>query len=220
MTSRQEPKLRLLVEGQDDLFAIAHLLEKRFAHGKSKVDAKKDTPGKLHIKPYGGVEDLLAAGAIEVAAKTYERLGIVLDANGNPLSRWKSVSDRLASVGVVLPSAPERGGTVVAGVDAGWRVGVWLMPDNASHGALEEFLLPLMPPGDVLWSVAQTSTAGAEAPDRRFGANDGLKARLRCWLAWQKDPGAGVGPALASGVLDAQHVAAEPFTKWCEGVFG
>ena len=108
---------------------------------------------------------------------------------------------------------------MVKGTRTNWKVGVWLMPDNVNPGALEDFLVPLIPPDNVLWPLAQSSTLMAEATERRYGSTDGLKARLGCWLAWQKDPEAGVGPALSSGVLDSLHLSADNFATWWDKLF-
>lgn len=153
---------RLLVEGQDDLFAIAHLIKVRFTQGQSTIDFQGPSKNAPFIQKHDGVENLLAAGTIDGAARTYRRLGIVLDADQPPLSRWDSVRARLALSNVALPASPATGGIIVAGHRVDWKVGVWLMPDNANHGALEEFLLPLVPPGDKLWPVVEASTSTAE----------------------------------------------------------
>ena len=211
---------RLLVEGTFDLFAIAHLLDAR--HPKARAKFCFDTrisPNAPYIEAHGGLSKLLKKGVIEFSARTYERTGIVVDADDNLQGHWDSVRDRLAAADVALPKLPVAGGAIVDGVKLGRKVGVWLMPDNARAGALEELLLPLVPAVDALWPVADASTAQAEQTERRFGTNDGLKARLRCWLAWQTDPGAGVGPALNAGVLDPLHAAADPFVKWLDDLF-
>lgn len=219
MSGPGKTSLHLLVEGADDLFAIGHLINERFKASRCKVDAQRDTSGCVHITQHGGIERLLARGVISHNAKTYERLGIIVDTDQPPAKNWDAVCNRLREVGVDLPAMPQAGGMVVTGFRATWKVGVWLMPDNGHPGALEEFLHPLMDPKDPLWTVADSSTTAAEQTDRRYGPNDGLKARLRCWLAWQAKPGAGVGPAIAGRVLDPHHASADPFVRWIEAVF-
>lgn len=218
MPSAEHP-LCLLVEGQSDLFAIAHLIEERFKRQLVSVDADKDGSDKVYIDPRNGAEGLLKKGVISRAVKSCRRLGIVIDANGSPTDRWRAVADRLNAENVVLPPAPAPDGTIVAGIRDGWKVGVWLMPNNVKPGAIEDFLVPLVPPGDILWPLAKASTAMAETADRRYGPTDGLKALLGCWLAWQENPEAGVGPALSTGVLNPLHVSADPFVRWWDELF-
>lgn len=210
---------RLLVEGQDDLFAIAHLIRARFAAAQSAIDLDAPSPNAPWIEQHDGLENLLKAGNIESAAKTYLRLGIVVDADQVPAAHWRAVVGRLATVGVTVPASPATGGVIVPGYQEGWRVGVWLMPDNARPGALEDFLLPLMPGEDALWPEAVRATDAAVQVERRFGVNDDLKARLRCWLAWQAEPGANLGVAVSRGVLDPLSPAADPFARWVEALF-
>jgi hypothetical protein len=214
MASNQ--KRRLLVEGQNDLFAITHLVNRRFAAGRCAVSAARES---LYVQQHDGIENLLREGVIDGAAKTYERLGIVVDSDGDVQARWQQVAHRLTKAGISVPAQAATGGVVVPGVKAISKVGVWLMPDNLSPGALELFLRALVSPGDPLWPVAEVSTTTAENTERRFAENDGVKARLHAWLAWQTHPGTGVGPALDMGFLDPMSPAADAFVGWFEQTF-
>lgn len=212
----ENPKRRLLVEGPNDLFAITHLVNQRFASQRCAVSAARES---VHVQQHGGIENLLKEGVIDGAAKTYERLGIVVDSDGDVQARWKQVAHRLAKAGIAMPDRAASGGVVVPGVKTNSKVGVWLMPDNINTGALEIFLLALVSPGDLLWPIADASTTNAENVERRFAANDGMKARLHAWLAWQANPDAGIGPAIDKGFLNPMSPAADAFVGWFEQTF-
>ncbi len=212
----ESTKRRLLVEGQNDLFAITHLVNRRFADQRCTVSAARES---VHVQQHGGIENLLKEGVIDGAAKTYERLGIVVDSDGDVQARWQQVAHRLAKAGITVPDKAASGGVVVPGAKASAKVGVWLMPDNISPGALEIFLQALVNPGDPLWPIADVSTTKAENTDRRFAVNDGMKARLHTWLAWQPNPDAGIGPAIDKGFLDPMSSAADTFVAWFEQTF-
>ena len=94
-----------------------------------------------------------------------------------------------------------------------------MMPDNIRPGALELFLRALVDPVDPLWPVADVSTTNAENIERRFAENDGLKARLHAWLAWQANPDAGIGPAIDKGFLNPMSPTADAFVAWFEQTF-
>ncbi|MEZ4314138.1 MAG: DUF3226 domain-containing protein [Polyangiaceae bacterium] len=91
----------------------------------------------------GGVEEMLRRPTLQAAAKSFDRLGILLDADLSPGDRWQSLRTSLRGL-LDLPEQPYPGGTIVdsprtpgTGVS---RLGVWLMPDNQSPGMLEDFL--------------------------------------------------------------------------------
>jgi hypothetical protein len=212
----ESTKRRLLVEGQNDLFAITHLVNRRFADQRCTVSAARES---VHVQQHGGIENLLKEGVIDGAAKTYERLGIVVDSDGDVQARWQQVAHRLEKAGVVVPDSAASGGVVVRGAKENSKVGVWLMPDNISPGALEIFLRALVNPGDPLWLVADVSTTNAENTERRFAEKDGMKARLHAWLAWQANPDAGIGPAIDRGFLDPMSPEADAFVGWFEQTF-
>ena len=99
MRPRVQPK-RLLVEGDTDKRVIPFLME---ANGVAWGTA--DRPA-VYIAPYGGVGEMLKAGAIEgeLSASGLEALGIVADANGDARKRWAQIR-RLCQAQV--PSLPE-----------------------------------------------------------------------------------------------------------------
>jgi hypothetical protein len=113
------------------------------------------------------------------------------------------VPKRLSGEGMIVPAPPHRP----------W-FGAWIMPDNASSGALEDFSARLVRENDALWSRAGDAIDGIPHELRRFTAGQRGKAHIHTYLAWQKSPGSPMGQAITQGNLDAQAPLATAFVGW------
>ncbi|MFL6194059.1 MAG: DUF3226 domain-containing protein [Thermoanaerobaculia bacterium] len=208
----EESPYRLLVEGDDDLHSVIHLLA---LHGFDWDDERKVRP-YLHAE--GGAENLLKV--LPVALKgTYERIGVILDANASLSNRWAQLRERSNRLGVELPDSPLPDGTICEGPRPGRRFGVWIMPDNASAGALESFLSRLVPAADTIWSYAGEVVAEARMRGARCLEKDHDKSVLRTWLAWQEEPGLRFGTALRARIFDQDSETARRFVAWFNRLF-
>jgi hypothetical protein len=198
-------RLRLLVEGKDDLNVTIHLL---YENGI----------GAFHVKDCEGYSNIKAVFIAELKASDSDRIGIVVDAdgeadNGGPESRWESLSHLLVENGVTdLPTDMPQAGLVTRGGEK--PVGIWLMPDNRSIGMLEHFMGTLVPGDDRLWDRAQSAVAGIPGPDRRFKPQATPKAEVHTWLAWQEEPGTPMGAAITKRYLDPASPPAAAFVDW------
>jgi hypothetical protein len=166
------------------------------------------------------VENLLK-GLPTVLSAAYDRLGIVVDMDDpEGRDRWAQVRDRLRAKEVVVPDAPAPEGTIVRGLrGASSRIGVWLMPDNRSAGALEHFLSTLVPAGDPCFPHAEDSTKQARKLGAPLAEKDHLKGVLHAWLAWQASPGVPFGTALTSKYLSHDSAEALRFVAWFKKLF-
>jgi hypothetical protein len=81
-------------------------------------------------------------------------------------------------------------------------IGIWLMPDNSTPGALEQFARLLVPGSDKLWPEAETVVQHIKSIEQRFRMTYEMKATLHTWLAWQKEPGKPIGQAMIKHFLD------------------
>jgi hypothetical protein len=207
MASEQSPN-RLLVEGQDDQFSIIHLLERH--------DFDWARPEAPWVQKTNGLEPLLRA--LPVALKTYRRLGVVLDANSSPRHRWQRLASAArrdgVEIGEILPQGSQSPGILPAG-----RVGIWLMPDNTSTGALEDFLAEMIPADDPCWAYAGEVTAEARSRGARCPEKHHLKSRLHTWLAWQEEPGNPFGTAMKAQVFQSDGDLAQRFVSWFRRLF-
>ncbi|HEY0514945.1 MAG TPA: DUF3226 domain-containing protein [Thermoanaerobaculia bacterium] len=207
-----ESPYRLLVEGPDDQHSVIHLMAR---HGFDWDDESTPRP---FVSPEGGIEKLLRS--VSVALKgTYERIGIILDANSSLGDRWAQIRARASQIGLDLPESPAPGGTVVQGRQPGSRVGVWLMPDNSSSGTLESFLSTLVSAEHPIWIYAGQVTREARQRGARFPEKDHLKSVLHTWLAWQEEPGLPFGTALKAGIFETDREGALGFVAWFRNLF-
>lgn len=100
------------------------------------------------------------------------------------------------------------------------RVGIWVMPDNQSPGALEQFIATLIPGNDPHWADALLAAENAHKKAPRFrNPQDLPKAHLHTWLAWHKEPGVPPGRAMASGYFATDSDIAMRFMVWFRNLF-
>ena len=199
------PESILVVEGPDDREVIFQLCN---AYGL-------DNRSLFSVEARDGVDELLRRAAIVTSAPT---VGYVLDADGDPAARWFALRQKLLPNYPDLPEAPVPGGLIIARhVGGPSRLGVWLMPDNRLPGMMEDFLLTLAPPDDVL--VPAAKQALTTLPERRFSEAHHTKALLATWLAWQEEPGARPGLAITRHILRPDHPEAARFISWLKELF-
>lgn len=211
------PPRQFLVEGTGDLFAIVALMKK---NGVAWPDGKDDPP--VSIKHTGGVDAIMRAPFLggELKQPGLKVLGIMIDADDEPETRWQWFRNLLAARQFRdLPDAMPRDGLIVEDTD-GLRLGLWLMPDCSSAGMLETFLALLVPGIDSgLWNHAgaafeQALSVGAPCLDAHHD-----KARIHTWLAWQDPPGTSFGLALTKKILDPNALGAAAFVTWFKQLY-
>lgn len=200
----------MLVEGKEDEHVLKHLCGNRGV----RLD---------EIKPHEGVEHLLNSLPVRLKASEYEDIiGVIVDADVDQVSRWRSLQDRLLSIGYVdVPKVPSPEGTVVdpPADELLPRVGIWIMPDNRSQGILEDFLRFLVPEGSRLFEHVQKSISEIPAEERRFTELAKPKAIVHTWLAWQKEPGKSLGTAITARYLDPTVPQVDVFMSWLNRLF-
>lgn len=200
----------LLTEGKEDIYAVAGLMSNHVPWG----DGSDDWPVK--IEQAGTITELLKASYISTCLKQpgLEILGIMLDANERFEERWQSVRRVCSPFFPNIPETLEPRGLIHDGENA-LRLGVWIMPDNRSHGMLETFLTYLVPEApEGLWEHAKKAAQGAKGLGAPFNATHKDKAQIHTWLAWQDAPGPPLGEALKRKCLDPRSAAAAPFADW------
>jgi hypothetical protein len=210
----------LLVEGDDDRHAIRNLL------GEHDIPAAfVSNAGEQHavaLKEVKSVDDFPPAIRNELkVGPDLSILGVVADADQSPENEWKSVWNALHAHGERPPLPELRPDGWVGSVPTFEHdeipAGVWIMPDNASEGALEEFAMDLVPDEDELWSYSREVIGGL--PERRFDDNDEGKAQIHTWLAWQETPREPIGRALTQDVLNPGADLAQRFVAWVRRLF-
>jgi hypothetical protein len=193
----------LWVEGKDDSAVVQSLCNEH------------QVPEVFSVRDKKGVTNVLENFYAELRAPGAERFGVIVDANGNAHGRWASIRNTLEAEGYIdVPEELDENGIVIGGSPHRPVFGAWIMPDNGSSGALEDFVATLVPEEDALWNRAGETVAAIPETDRRFPMVRRSKAHMHTWLAWQESPGSPMGQAIGKGDLDPQAPAAQRFVAW------
>lgn len=201
---------KLLVEGHDDLFSVVGLMRQYVNWPKDKDDAP------VFIQVGYGADNILKKEFISTSIKesNTKTLGVMLDADLDANSRFTSFRNLCLDYFPAMPKQLPANGLILDNAD-GKRIGLWIMPDNISKGAIELFLKFLVPDTGVpSWQHAIKSVAEAKGKGATYRDCHVDKANLYSWLAWQDEPGQNPGHALTRKVLDAKAPSAAPFVKW------
>ncbi|TWT41790.1 hypothetical protein RAS1_29130 [Phycisphaerae bacterium RAS1] len=203
----------LFVEGNTDLYLIVQLLAR---HG---VTLDKNL-GPVRLKDAKNDKGVLDAMRTAARASTNRAVGFVIDADKSVASRWQAICDRLKDLGLGLPPSATASGFIGESAALKTRVGVWIMPDNATDaGNLEDLVQTLVSANDGLFPHAKSATDKAFSLDPRFVPQDRSKAELYCWLAWQREPGVSFGEALKFHFLRHDSEVARTFVAWFKTLF-
>jgi hypothetical protein len=222
------PKL-LLVEGLDDLFVIAEVFETATGTPWEPVKGQR----LVEIEQCGSDDQVLTRLGVRWKESGRRLVGVVIDADQTG-TRWAQVRAHAPSeIRDQLPDALAPGGLVVE-ADRGRRFGVWIMPDNQSRGALENFLAQLrtsMPAALGEHVLASMHTARAlmrahadanpdlDPPLKPWLEVHAHKAEIHTWLAWQEPPGARLHEAVRSRALDPRAPLAQAFVDWMKRLY-
>ncbi len=200
---------RLVVEGNNDKHTIGHLLRRHgFDFGDHFTTFLNDADGETEV-----------LGLADVAIRGLAHVGIVVDADTNPLGRWIRYRDALRRMGLAVPDALLPEGLVVPGLRTDTTVGLWQMPDNVSAGKLEDFVATLVPAGDTCWPIAIDAVQRARSAGAPLRAIDEIKGQLHTWLAWRETPGVPIGVAITATALRDDSPIALQFVAWFRRVF-
>jgi hypothetical protein len=197
-------KERMLVEGVDDKYAIAELLGHHIVWDPPPVD----------IVNRNG-DEIFTSGTISAELKSSPKVGVVVDADTNPIGRFQRIRNEALPLFPSIPDEPPSEGMIVTNAK-GSRFGIWLMPDNRQDGMIETFLHWLVPGEQTaLWNYAQDAAIAAkETHGAPFISAHLDKARIHTFLAWVDPPGENLGRALKRKVLNAKSDRAIPFVRW------
>jgi hypothetical protein len=209
MASKYKSK-KLIVEGNQDKRVIPELIEKNgIIWGETKEAAIVD------IQAYGS-DQFIDADEISTLLKAsgLTHLGLMVDADENPLGRWNSIRNAcLKSIPDFPEKLPETG--LIHTTNNGIKFGVWMMPDNQMQGMLETFLAYLVPDeSESLWRYAQEVVVEAKIREASFKDFHIDKANIYTWLAWQNPPGRQLHQAIMERIFNPQHPKAQTFVNW------
>ena len=93
------------------------------------------------------------------------------------------------------------------------------MPDNESHGELEDFVAQMIPKDDPVWPLSKSYIEGIPEAHRKFSEKKKLRAQLHGWLAARRDPRL-MGVAIGANDLDVDVALSRKFAAWLTNLFG
>ena len=217
----------LVVEGQDEKHVILHLCDRHpdfrveRAPGHSYGTLRYLAAPPFRVSDIGdGVSTLIKTMGTGIKAPGREVIGFVMDANGDLTQRWGEITMafKTAKVDVELPTLPNPTGTIIEADERWPRIGVWLMPDNESEGELEDFVMKMIPHGDIVWPFAQSYIGGIPESQRKFGSSKTAKAQFYSWLATRREP-VRMGAAIGAGDLEPVGVHCDGLFRWLIDLF-
>ena len=195
----------LLVEGQDDRHVVEHLHWKCFG-AKPPFD----------VVDKEGYSRLCDAIEPELKVPGRQVMGIIVDANDDPESRWRAVTERVRRVRPEIKFGdPAPCGLVVGGEP---RIGIWLWPDNELTGEIEDFVVAMIPPDDPVWPLSRRYIESIPAEHRRFSKGKTTRAEVHAWLAVREEPRR-MGAAIRTDDLKVDGTLATRFLAWLDRLF-
>jgi hypothetical protein len=205
---------QLYVEGKNDLHITVQLL--------MQVTPGTDDRPPFYVTEKSGKDNILSKPKFiqtVLDAETVRAAGFVLDADDNADARWASIRNRLAAIdSTISADLPATG--LIHTLPEGKRVGVWIMPDNRSSGAIEALCAQMIPSEQLsVWDYTDTAIMTAKKRGATWNPKDRDKARVHSYLAWQDQPGKPPGQAIQAKLLDGQSAAAKPYIDWVLELF-
>ncbi len=196
----------LMVEGLSDYHFVRQLLD--------QLELGLD----FEVSNRAGLAGVLDSIYAEIAAPHRDVVGILVDADNDPESRWSEVEGRLVQAGVSVPSSPDPQGTIIDATADRPRVGIWIMPDNQSPGELEDFVIDMIPDCDSVWSRSVNYVDGIPMSEREFSEGKTDRAKLYAWLATRRQP-PHIGAAIGAGDFDLSGELCEAFVTWLRRLY-
>ncbi|CAM2068335.1 DUF3226 domain-containing protein [Sulfidibacter corallicola] len=220
-------KAVLLVEGQGDVLFFQALLRR-----EGLLDVVDIEPPRSFGFPSDSVSlfpkliEILVGKRMSTGNLDY--LGVVADADhtsgGGVDSRWSAITEALKKQRYRIPkNMPKLAntGSIFKNTDGLPPVGLWLMPNHANNGMLEDLILGAAdrenPEQSSLLNYADRVVT--DLPTRLFGSTHESKAKTYSWLAWQKRPGQTLDVAINGELLDAENTSLKGLVAWLHQVF-
>ena len=227
MVKVDSSRFLLLVEGQDDQHFIQQLWNKHYYQKQSKSLFYTNQKPPFSILDKKGAPSLISGITEEIDVPDREVLGILVDADNDLNEQWKKIAHELKTATKhpqAIPKHPDPMGTIINNYKIGkskreLRIGVWLMPDNASPGELEDFAVKMVPDNDPVWPLSKEYIQNIPKQYRKFDCDKTPRAELYAWLATNKDPGR-MGSAIKAEDLTLNNQPSETLLKWLSELFG
>jgi hypothetical protein len=200
----------LFVEGDDDR-AVVNALMKKMAGLDLTVD-----PYKVVKSNRDGGGDTWAVRQFKKRieeGRPEARIGLIVDRDHEANDKWPIVSTILRDLGVE-PGGPDGAGAIVSG-----RYGIWMWPDNLSHGDLETFVNGIIPQAPILAYAAEACRIAKGDHAAEYERHHARKAALKVRSVWRDASAAGGYGHLVRNLPLTQTPACDAFIAWFRTLF-
>jgi uncharacterized protein DUF3226 len=201
----------LFVEGPDD-GALVNALVNRL----TGVDLAREPYRVVKARPDGGGD----TWAVRQFKKRIEegrpeaRVGLIIDRDEEANDKWPSVSAILRELGMERSSGPSGAGAIVSG-----RYGIWMWPDNISHGDLETFVAGIIPQTPIFMYAAEACRIARDDHAAEYEPRHARKAALKVRSVWRDASAAGGYAHLVRNLPLTQTEACDAFIAWFRALF-
>jgi len=207
MRVKEKFSKKLFVEGNDDQHVVWALCE------KFKVSETFD------VINCEGIDKLNEQIPVRFKQSGIDTLGIIIDADTEIKNRWTFLKGLLSAQGFKVPDGLPSTGLVLRN-ESNISVGVWIMPNNNLNGMLEDFISFLVPKGDKLLPIVNSTLDDIEKQKlNKYSPIHKSKAVIHSWLSWQEDPGTPMGLGITKRYLTTDEETCLLLIKWLDELF-
>jgi hypothetical protein len=199
----------LFVEGADDGAVVNAFVEK---HTGIKLNER---PYLVRVKEEGGGYSWALGAFAEYISKKREgaRVGLIIDRDSAESDKWPAVRAQLERLGGIIDSPSPRG-VIIDG-----SYGIWMWPDNISHGDLESFVTGILPRSSALDYASEVCRVAKEVHGAEYEASHARKAALKVRSVWRDASAAGGYGHLVRNLPLTQTPASTAFLAWFTELF-
>lgn len=212
----------LLVEGEADRGFFEALCRMLGISVDVRVATPKDTGGTHNTKE-GVLSHLTKVLLPQLQDGQLERIGVVVDADramhGSGFAATLQRFTEALAQSNYRRNPVATSGLVFTHQDGLANLGLWIMPNNADEGMLEDWIKQCLHSDETgLYQHGEASIdAIPGAP--KFQPWHRTKAEVATWLAWQKKPEHGLYNAAQSDLLNADAPLFKGLQMWLTHVF-
>lgn len=198
---------KLLVEGNDDKHVIWALCE-RFTVNEN-----------FDVIDCEGITKLYDQLPVRFKQAQVDTIGLIIDADSEIKDRWKSISTLLSLQGFTIPKELPLEGLILKN-NTGFKIGVWIMPNNNENGMLEDFISFLVPKEDKILPIVNETLTNIESKGlNQYSLIHKSKATIHSWLSLQSDPGTPVGLGITKRYLTTDEDTCLKLVNWLKELY-
>lgn len=212
----------LLVEGESDRGFFEVFCRLLSIPADVRVATPKDTGGAHNTKE-GVLSHLTKVLLPQLQDGQLERIGVVVDADramhgSGFAATLRRFTDALAQDGYRLNPAAASG-LVFIHQDGLANLGLWIMPNNADEGMLEDWIKQCLHSDEAGLYQHGEASIDAIPSGPKFQPWNRSKAEVATWLAWQEKPGNGLYNAVQPDLLSTEAPLFKAMQAWLTHVF-